>query len=98
MSAYVIGTYDLTDPEKYGRYVQVAVPLVFKHGGKALVAGGIHENVEGSRSVVVVLEFPDLKAAHAWHDDPEYQAVIHLRHEATENSFLAFSDTFVMPG
>jgi uncharacterized protein (DUF1330 family) len=97
MSAYVVASYNVTDPEKIGRYVQGTIPTIMKHGGEVLVAGGQHEDIEGERHAVVVLRFDSLEAAHAWHNDSDYQSVIHLRHEASENGHLAIADAFKMP-
>ncbi len=40
--------------------------------------------IEGTTELprFVLLEFPSREAFHSWYDSPEYQAIIHLRHES----------------
>ena len=40
MVAYVIADIDVTDPEKYEVYKQLAPPAIAKHGGRYLARGG----------------------------------------------------------
>jgi len=36
----------------------------------------------------VVLEFPSLEHARAWYADPEYEAIIPLRHQSARSQIL----------
>ena len=38
MSAYIIATYDITDPVGYEPYVPAVIPLLQKHNAEILVA------------------------------------------------------------
>ncbi|HYF74580.1 MAG TPA: DUF1330 domain-containing protein [Nocardioides sp.] len=50
------------------------------YGGRFLVHGGPLVAVEGEwDGDVVVIAFPDLAAARAWYDSPDYQAILPLR-------------------
>lgn len=78
--AYWIARVDVHDEEGYKPYA-VANPAIFKKfGGRFVVRGGPFEAPEGpSRSRNVVIEFPDLAAAKACYDSPEYQANMKIR-------------------
>src|ERR671919_1740009 len=48
--------------------------------GRFLVHGAEVDVMEGPwPGTVVVIEFPDVSAAHAWYDSPAYQAILPLR-------------------
>ena len=59
--------------------------LIEKHGGKVLIQGGSTrtlralEGGEKPHLSVVVLEYPSLEHAHAWHNDPDYAPLKQLR-------------------
>ena len=56
-------------------------------GGERIVAGGIPEAIEGKQSLgrIVILKFPNLELAHAWHESPSYQAILSHRRSAAES-------------
>ena len=91
MAAYFIIEVNVTDPswrEEYGPKTQA---LIDKHGGKYIVRDTEATRVEGDNaapSVVVVLEFPSLEAAKAWHSDPDYQAMVKLRQSGSTGEAL----------
>lgn len=98
MSAYVIVSYDVTDPESFGPYVPAVGPLIAKHGGEVLVVDAAAETREGEeRGVNIVLRFPDMDAARAWYDDPEYAPVRQIRLDNTANNSLTIVHGFVPP-
>lgn len=90
MPAYFVVSYDITDHDTYARYnpgsMETIGATLERHGGKLLAAGphGTFLN-EDARDVSVVLEFPNAAAAHAWHEDPDYQAVARYRLSSTKN-------------
>ncbi|MCO4774070.1 MAG: DUF1330 domain-containing protein [Deltaproteobacteria bacterium] len=102
MAGYFIAAYDVSDPEAYAQYNPGGMPILMKtmmrHGGKPLVAGPGAEWSAGERNAVVVIEFPDTDAAHAWLNDPEYVPLKAIRHAATTNRIEIVAPTFVMPG
>lgn len=88
MAAYLIVDIEVTDPDAYQTYVGQVPPLVARHGGTYLVRGGAHEVIEGdwSPNRVVVLQFPDTAAAHAFLDDADYAPVKAIRHRAAHSN------------
>jgi len=85
MAAYVIGL-GRSAPRGTAwakEYLPKAAALVAKHGGKALIGGNSTPRLlalEGKPPLaVVMLEFPSLDLAQAWHDDPDYAPLKQLR-------------------
>ena len=76
MSAYVIAMVNVTDDDKYKKYMVKAAEACAKYGGKYLVRGGQTDIMEGSFpcSRVVVLEFESRDRAREFYDSVEYQA------------------------
>lgn len=84
MSAYLIVDITVHDSEVYQDYVRQVPALIAKHGGTYLVRGGATEIFEGNWELgrLIVLQFPDMAAAKAFVDDPEYAPVAAIRHAA----------------
>ena len=87
MAAYIIG---LRRAEPRGTawledYLPKTAALVAKHGGKGLIGGNAPQALkalEGEAKPplsVVVLEFPSLAHAQAWHNDPDYAPLKQVR-------------------
>jgi uncharacterized protein (DUF1330 family) len=76
MPAYLIVDCEVTDPERYEVYKQLAPPAIAKYGGRYLVRGGATTSLEGNwrPGRVVVLEFPDEETAKRFYASPEYSA------------------------
>ena len=74
MPAYWIAHVTVTDPEAYKGYQALAPAAFAAHGARFLARGGVHEVLEGPvLERHVLIEFPDLAAARACYDDPDYQ-------------------------
>lgn len=85
MAAYIIGL-GRSAPRGTAwvkEYLPKAAALGAKHGGKALIGGNSTPRIvalEGKPPLaVVILEFPSLEQAQAWHDDPDYAPLKQLR-------------------
>ncbi len=77
---YWIGHSDVTDFEKYKRYMAADQAPIGRFGGRYLVRGGQQEITDGkSRSRSVVLEFPSYEAATACYRSDDYQAAKRFR-------------------
>ncbi len=88
MAAYLIGNYNITDPDAFKEYLKNSSPIM-AGGGKLLVlerASDVREGDGGHQTVVI--EYPDMDAAVAAYESEEYQAVVGLRHDTTENGRL----------
>lgn len=93
MSAYIIVHGTPKDPEKFGQYAAGAGPIIQKHGG-AIVAKGPASVLAGSspHAIAALLEFPNAAAAKAFYADEAYQALIPLRDEAADVTFVLVGD------
>ena len=98
MSAYLVYSYTVTNPEEYQAYPQAAMPTLAGHDVEVLVADYESEAKEGSpASVTVILRFESKQAALAWYESADYQAIMHHRTDNTDGS-VALCEGFVMPG
>jgi uncharacterized protein (DUF1330 family) len=89
MVAYLISEIDVTDAAAYEPYKKAAGESIAKHGGKYVVRGGKTLSLEGAAPKrIIVLEFPSMEAAQAFHESPDYQAAIPLRKKASASSRL----------
>lgn len=92
MSALLVGSITVTDPEAWARYVQAVGATFAPHGGRVLGRGVLARTLTGEATGerVVVVEFPDLAALTRWHDSPEYQALVPLREAGARVSLAAY--------
>jgi uncharacterized protein (DUF1330 family) len=83
MSAYVIVDVEVTDPQGYAGYKQIAPAAVELYGGKYLARGGPNETLEGDWQAnrLVILEFESVERAKAWLNSPEYAPARAMRHK-----------------
>lgn len=72
--AYVLCEITVTDPEAFEAYRALSAPAIAAHGGRYLARGGEASLLEGREEPrrVVLLEFPDARAARGWYDSEEY--------------------------
>lgn len=87
--AYWIAHVDVADPDGYERYKAANAAPFAKYGARFVVRGGAQQVREGAaRARTVVIEFPDLAAAHACYDSPEYQAAKTLRDDISQGDLV----------
>jgi uncharacterized protein (DUF1330 family) len=97
MSAYLVFSYTVTNPEPYAAYPPAVMPTLAGHDVEVLVADYESDAKEGSPSpVTVILRFDSKEAAMAWYDSDEYAAIKHVRSENTQGS-VVLCEGFVMP-
>ena len=96
---YALIQFNLTNQARFVEYATRAFPTIVAHGGRLLATSENQVPIEGtlptSRSTLI--EFPSKDAATAWYESAEYQAVTHLRHEATEGGSFVWLDEAVLP-
>lgn len=90
MAAYVIVSVEVGDPEAYAAYSGEVPATLEPFGGRFVVRGGAHEAMEGAwpSGRIVVIEFPDVERAKAWHGSPAYQAILPIREVNARTDFL----------
>tara|TARA_R110002096_G_scaffold32139_1_gene93627 strand:- start:455 stop:748 length:294 start_codon:yes stop_codon:yes gene_type:complete len=92
MKAYLVGFFKISDPKKYySDYVEPVLKIIAKHGGHPLIVSDQCLNKEGHlpEGRFVVIEFPDMKTAETFYNDPEYLPYKPVR-QALTHSTLAF--------
>jgi uncharacterized protein (DUF1330 family) len=90
MTAFVIASVNVTNPEKYKDYMALSPGAIAAHGGKFVVRGGNPEILEGEwpRPRVVVVEFASREAAKKFYDSVEYTEARKKREGAAEFSMI----------
>lgn len=90
MAAYALIEIEVTDPETYARYRELAPAIVAAFGGKYLMRGGATETVEGTWEPerLVILEFPSMERLHTFYNAPEYQEAKALRQRSTRSTMV----------
>jgi uncharacterized protein (DUF1330 family) len=94
MPAYVLVGVDVTDLEAYGEYTRGVPATLEPYGGRFVVRGGEFEVLEGEwpASRIVVLTFPGVEQAKAWHESVEYQAILPIRQRNARTHFMVVVD------
>lgn len=84
--AYFVIDVQINDAERIKPY-QLAVEATYTaFGGKRIAAGQVEVlEGDGPRGIVVILQFPSLAQAHAWHASPQYQSILGHRLAAAES-------------
>ena len=96
MPAYVIAVVtDAWDQDKLAEYRERNTDVVAAHGGRFVARGGPHEVLEGQFDAkrLVIIEFPDMDAARAWHDSEAYVPLIELRQSASDTDIVLVEGT-----
>ena len=91
MPAYLIADITVTDPTAYDEYRKLVPASIAKYGGEFVVRGGEHEVLEGDwrPNRLVVIRFPSLDQARAWHSSAEYAPALAIRQRsAATNSVI----------
>jgi uncharacterized protein (DUF1330 family) len=87
---YAVILLDVRDADLYADYAKQATSVEARYGGRPIVAGNAEEIIDGTWPAqrIVILEFSSLEQARRWYTDPEYEALIPLRHQATRSQIL----------
>ncbi len=91
MAVYLLANLTVRDAQKFEAYRQAVPAVIARFGGRYLVRGGTVEVREGEPGLdrVVIVEFPDMAAARAFYDSPDYAPLLALRCAAADGT-LAF--------
>ena len=86
---YWIARTDVSDPDAYKKYVEIATPAFERYGAKFLARGGKIEVLEGvGRARNVLIEFASMQDAHDCYHSPEYTAARAIREKAATGEFI----------
>lgn len=91
MAAYVLVDVEVLNPEAYAEYTRAVPATLEPFGGRFLVRGGAVETLEGAWQPrrAVLIEFPSVERAKAWHASPDYVAILPIRVQHARTNFLA---------
>jgi uncharacterized protein (DUF1330 family) len=92
--AYVIATLAIRDPDLYEQYKPLVGPSLEPFEGRLLARAADYETLEGDLApeLLVLLEFPTLGQARAWHASAEYAEAKALRLRAADGTLLLLGD------
>lgn len=91
MPAYVIGQLEIHDPDAYQAYLDGFMPSFLRHGGELLATSRAETEVlEGTwaKPRTVIMRFPSLDSAKAWHEDPEYRTLSEIRRRTASTNLV----------
>ncbi len=90
MAAYLIADLTVHDAAGVAEYRRRVPDVIAQYGGRYLIRGGAMDVLEGDRQPnrIVVIEFPDVAAAHRFYDSPEYAELIPLRRKTCTGDVL----------
>ena len=95
MSAIMISTITVTDPEAFAAYLEQSKALAGKYGAEMLWAGAHHADLTEGHAPgdrVVIARFPDAERLMAWHGSPEYAELVPLRLRGSEQVMTAYAN------
>ncbi len=92
MPAYFIVQATITNEPQFQKYREVVVPFIARFGGKLVARRAEVEVFEGEHDTrpVVMFEFPDMEAIHAFWNSPDYVPIKKLREGAATITVWAF--------
>lgn len=94
MSALWIAHVTVTDPESYGKYAELAGPVIEAHGGEFIARGARYVQLEGREHVRhVVARFPSVEAAEACYNSDGYQAALEHARGASDRDIVVVETT-----
>lgn len=96
MTAYLVASYTITNPEGYAAYPAAVAPTLQAHGGELIVGDFQSHVLEGApHPVTVIVKFPSKEAALRWYQSPEYLAIVSLRTENTAGTAVVVDEWVV---
>jgi uncharacterized protein (DUF1330 family) len=97
MPVYVVNAYDIHNLELFKDYPPKVGALLPKYGGKVLAMDTTPKALEGKpKTMNAIIEFPSEEAANDFYNDPDYQAIIHLRHDSTSGCTMLILKQFAV--
>jgi uncharacterized protein (DUF1330 family) len=100
MPAYMISKVTVTNKEKFESYLTETKTVGAKYGGKPVVVGTQPKMLNGESDghhMVFVVEFPTMEKLDAWHSSDEYQAIVSLRDEGSDQHMVAYEGKVMSP-
>ena len=90
-SVYMIGDVEIHDLEEYKKYMEKVKPMIESYGGDYLIRGGEIEALETklwTPTRIVLVKFPNKKAAMDWYNSEEYKPYKKIRFNTSTSNIL----------
>jgi uncharacterized protein (DUF1330 family) len=94
MSVYYIAEHIITDPVKFEEYRVKVAPMISSYDGRYITKAGSHKFPESPHwkpERVVIIEFPNMERLNAWYTSAEYQPLMALRKESTNEKDMVIT-------
>jgi uncharacterized protein (DUF1330 family) len=94
MSVYYIAEHIITDAVKFEEYRVKVAPMIASYGGRYITKAGSNKFPESPHwkpERVVIIEFPDMERLNAWYTSAEYQPLMALRKESTDEKDMVIT-------
>ena len=86
---YVIAHIKVHDKEGFGKFAEMAGPVISEYGGKILVVNPTPEVREGPDSgIAVVIEFENIETARNFYESEKYTEAKAVREEGSEADLI----------
>jgi uncharacterized protein (DUF1330 family) len=94
MAAYLIAHAKIKDPAKLQEYAAAAGPTLAAFGGAPVARGKVAAVLAGQHQgdTTLIVKFPDVQSAKNWYNSPAYQALIAIRDQAIEPTFVLLEE------
>jgi uncharacterized protein (DUF1330 family) len=93
MPAYMISHVTVTDKAKFDSYIEKTKSVGAKFGGKPVVVARQPKMLNGvgdGHQMVFVIQFETMAKLDEWHGSDDYQALIPLREEGSDQHMVAY--------
>ncbi len=100
MPAYMISQVTVTDKEKFQKYLASTRSVAAKYGARPVAVGAQPKTLNGEsdgHQMVFVIEFESMEKLDSWHKSAEYQALVSLRDEGSEQRMMAYDSGSLPP-
>ena len=90
MSTIMISDITIRNAEAFETYRSRAAPTIAQYGGRYVARNGEVHVLEGQwhPRTIVIVEFPSLEQAEAWHRSPEYARSLEVRDLALTRNLI----------
>ena len=93
MPAYMISHVTVTDKTKFDSYFEKTRAVGAKYGAKPVAIGTQPKMLNGEsdgHQMLVIAEFETMEKLDTWHNSDEYQALVSLRDEGSDQRMVAY--------
>jgi uncharacterized protein (DUF1330 family) len=93
MSALMIATITVKNPEKFQAYLAETQKVAASFGAKLLYRGKVDRVLTGAdanHGLTVIVKFPSLEKIDEWYGSHAYQALIPLRNDGTDMEMISY--------